>query len=283
MLSEQTVADCVRMACIQEVNAPKPGNVNCFSDGHNMQVQDFIESAHAIAPVMAQPDLGVGEKILAAIKATRSVVSHNTNLGIVLLFAPLCTAIYQCESFEQLPEQLAKVLHQLTVEDAKACYQAIRLAEAGGLGHSTNQDINDEPSVTLFQAMELAKNHDTIAAQYTNNYNEIFHLGLYSLTTAIKYGRSIEWATTFAYLKILSSVPDTLICRKQSREHALAVKKKAGELITEMSRNNSLTKLTDELIAWDNILKKEAVNPGTTADLIAATLLLHQFRSQFTL
>ncbi|HAD32496.1 MAG TPA: triphosphoribosyl-dephospho-CoA synthase, partial [Methylophaga sp.] len=110
MLAEQQIADSVRWACEQEVNAPKPGNVNVWSDGHNMAVQDFLSSAAAIAPVMAQPNLKVGERILQSIKATRKVVDCNTNLGIVLLFAPLCDAIQRCSSFDQLSSELEKTL-----------------------------------------------------------------------------------------------------------------------------------------------------------------------------
>ena len=160
MLSESAIKDAVFWACEQEVKAPKPGNVNCFSDGHNMASDDFIRSAHAIAPIMAKPGLTVGERILHSVQATREVVDCNTNLGIVLLFAPLCTAVQNSEDFSELPEVLQQVLASLTIEDARLCYQAIRMAEAGGMGKSNEQDIADEPTVTLLQAMEMAQNRD---------------------------------------------------------------------------------------------------------------------------
>ena len=218
MLSTNIIQDCILWACEQEVSAPKPGNVNCLSDGHNMQVDDFINSAHAIAPVMSQPDISVGERILQAITATRSVVDCNTNLGIVLLFAPLCVAIQHCKNFEQLPKALEQVLKDLTIDDAKLCYQAIRLAEAGGMGEIKQHDIQSAPTITLKQAMEIAKKRDSIARQYVNNYDEILNIGLPNLTSAINCGESVEWATTFAYLKLLSSIPDTLVIRKQGLE-----------------------------------------------------------------
>ncbi|PCH64224.1 MAG: triphosphoribosyl-dephospho-CoA synthase [Gammaproteobacteria bacterium] len=282
MLSSQEVAECIQWACEQEVAAPKPGNVNCFSGGHNMQVQDFLLSAKAIAPVLANPNLTVGELILQAIQATRTVVNCNTNLGIVLLFAPLCRAIHGCRTFEQLPEALSQILNTLTIDDAKSCYQAIRLADAGGLGKAEKHDIKTIPTINLKQAMALAQKHDTIAKQYLNNYHEIFYIGLPSLTSAINCEESIEWATGLAYLKILSSVPDTLVCRKQSREHASAVSKKAKDLVKKMNNIYRLSHLRNDIIAWDNELKKEAINPGTTADLTAATLLLYAFQSKLS-
>jgi triphosphoribosyl-dephospho-CoA synthase len=280
MLSKHDIEACITWACEQEVAAPKPGNVNCFSDGHNMQVVDFLLSAKAIAPVLAQTDVPVGELILQAIQATRSVVNCNTNLGIVLLFAPLCRAIHSCDTFEELPDALIQVLNALTIEDAKTCYQAIRLADAGGMGKVENQDLQTTPSITLKQAMVLAKNRDSIAKQYQNNFHEIFTIGLPNLTSAIKCEESIEWATALAYLTILSNVPDTLVCRKQSREHANAVSKKAKDLIDKINSINKLSHLKNDVIAWDNELKKEAINPGTTADLTAATLLLYAFQSK---
>jgi triphosphoribosyl-dephospho-CoA synthase len=282
MLSEHDIEACITWACEQEVTAPKPGNVNCFSGGHNMQVDDFLRSAKAIAPILAQTDVPVGELILQAIQATRSVVDCNTNLGIVLLFAPLCRAIHSCDTFEELPDALAHVLDTLTIEDAKVCYQAIRLADAGGMGKVENHDLQTIPSITLKQAMALAQNRDSIAKQYLNNFHEIFMIGLPNLTSAIKCEESIEWATALAYLTILSSVPDTLVCRKQSREHAFAVTKKAKGLTDKMNNINKLSHLKADIIAWDNELKKEAINPGTTADLTAATLLLYAFQSQLT-
>ncbi|HDY85514.1 hypothetical protein LCGC14_1338120 [marine sediment metagenome] len=276
-LSTETITNCIIWACEQEVAAPKPGNVNCYSDGHNMEVQDFIKSARAIAPVMAKKELAVGELILQGIQATRTVVDCNTNLGIVLLFAPLCRAIHRCADFQQLPDELEKVLLSLTVDDAKACYEAIRLADAGGLGSSEQQDIHATPTMNLLQAMKIAEQRDAIAKQYVTNYNDILNIGLPILTSSIKSGESVEWATAFAYLKLLVAVPDTLIRRKQSLEHALEISEVAEKILTKVNENNMLSSFEAEIIIWDNELKKKAINPGTTADLTAATLLVYAF------
>lgn len=278
MPTTNAIQQCIIWACEQEVSAPKPGNVNCFSDAHNMQKQDFINSAHAIAPILSPPNIAIGEMILQAITATRAVVNCNTNLGIVLLFAPLCSAVHHCDQFEQLPAALNTVLNNLTINDAHACYQAIRLAEAGGMGSNDQQDINDIPTITLRAAMALAQDRDLIAAQYLNNYHEIFHIGLPSLTSAINCGESVEWASAFAYLKLLSSIPDTLICRKYGLECAQQVMIKAQQLVDNASENNKLSSVDLDIIAWDNELKQEAINPGTTADLTAASLLLSAFQ-----
>ncbi|MFW5450996.1 MAG: triphosphoribosyl-dephospho-CoA synthase [Methylophagaceae bacterium] len=281
MLNTNQLQQCIIWACEQEVSAPKPGNVNCFSDGHNMAVQNFIDSAHAIAPILAQTNSNVGEMILQAITATRTVVNCNTNLGIVLLFAPLCIAIQNCQKFEQLSHQLKKVLENLTIDDAKKCYQAIRLAEAGGLSEYEQQDINSSPTVTLREAMALAQDRDTIAAQYLNNYHEIFHIGRPNFITAINSGENVEWASAFAYLKLLSNIPDSLICRKQGLECARRIMEEAKKISDKVTDNNHLSGFEAVIIQWDNKLKLKAINPGTTADLTAATLLIYAFEGAF--
>ena len=275
MLSEQQLSNCIQWACEQEVMAPKPGNVNAYSDGHQMQVDDFLRSAAAIAPVMAKPDLTVGQRILQGVIATRRVVDCNTNLGIILLFAPIIQATWQAPDFAGLPAALATVLKNLTVADAEDCYQAIQMAEAGNLGETSEQDIRRKPTVTLREAMFLAQNRDTIARQYVNNYNEVWEIAFKQLTNSLNCGEKVEWATAFAYLNVLSRVPDTLISRKFSWQQAQAVSEQAQLFIAKMNNTTTLRSMQHELRDWDQQLKRLAINPGTTADISAAALLLH--------
>lgn len=277
MLDQASLSNSIVWACTTEVAAPKPGNVNNFSDGHGMSVQQFIDSAHAIAPILSDPQLSIGQMILSAVKATRDVAGCNTNLGIILLFAPLCKAIQQTQQIDQLPKQLAITLDKLDIDDAKKAYQAIRLAQAGGLGQSDQQDIYNEPTVSLKQAMFMAKNRDNIALQYSNNYQQIFQISLVNLTKMINSGESVEWAIAFAYLKLLANMPDSLICRKQGLECANKVKEKAETIVTKVNKNNLLSQFETDITLWDKELKQKAINPGTTADMAAATLLIYAF------
>src|SRR5207249_2622644 len=119
----------------------------------------------AVAPVLETAGRrGVGETILAGVRATRSVVSTNTNLGILLLLSPLAAVSRDTD----LRAGLREVLDGLTVADAAAAYEAIRLAAPGGLGKAPEQDVGDAPSRTLRQVMELAAERDLIARQYAN-------------------------------------------------------------------------------------------------------------------
>lgn len=282
MLSTKQIEQCIIWACVNEVNAPKPGNVNCFSDAKDMQVKDFINSAHAIAPILSNAMLSVGEMILQSILATRQVVDTNTNLGIVLLFAPLCKAAQQATNFDELQVKLAIVLKNLTVDDAIKAYEAIRTAQAGGMGKALDQDIDDTPSVTLLDAMEIAENYDSIAAQYTNNFNDVYEMGVQKLTDALICGESIEWATTFAYLTLINNIPDSLISRKYGSDCAKSVSNKAQKILENLQKNNVLSPSKDEVLTWDKELKKKAINPGTSADLTAATLLVYALRQSLS-
>src|SRR5260370_32114149 len=79
-----------QIACLLEVAARKPGNVHRSADFPDLHLADFRLSATAIVvPLDRAAKIGVGAAIHAAIEATRRVVSTNTNLGIVLLLAPL--------------------------------------------------------------------------------------------------------------------------------------------------------------------------------------------------
>ncbi len=279
VLDNQQIHDSIIWACEQEVSAPKPGNVNCYSGANNMELNDFIKSAHAIASELSQPNKTVGELVFNSITATRMVVNCNTNLGIVLLFAPLCVAIRNCNDITMLPLALEKVVQELTISDAIKTYQAIRLAEPGGMGQSKEQDIDSTPTVSLKKAMEIAKGHDTIAAQYLNNYEEIFEIGLKNLTIAINCGETVEWASAFAYLNLLREIPDTLIIRKKGIKFAQDITVKADKILTKTYKNNVLSHFESDVIELDKELKKKAINPGTTADLTAATLLVYAFQN----
>ncbi|MCX4189932.1 triphosphoribosyl-dephospho-CoA synthase [Methylophaga sp. OBS3] len=275
MLSEQQLTECIKWACEQEVMALKPGNVNPHRDGHQMQLDDFIRSATAIASVMAKRDLTVGQRILQGVIATRKVVDCNTNLGIILLFAPIIEANWQVNSFSELPRAIEKVLKNLTIEDAVDCYQAIQMAEAGNLGESSQQDIRRKPSVTLLEAMNLAENRDSIARQYVNNYKEVWEIAFKELTNSLNCGEKVEWATALAYLNVLSSVPDTLVSRKFSRHKSQEISEQAKLFVEKMNNNSTLSSMQPQLLEWDQHLKCQAINPGTTADICAAALLLH--------
>ena len=107
-LPRNVIAEAYIAACRLEVRTLKPGNVHIFADGHRMTVADFDHSANASAPFIADPALSVGDRILNAVEATFAAVATNTNLGIVLLCAPLAAAAEHCTQRRILCRQPAR-------------------------------------------------------------------------------------------------------------------------------------------------------------------------------
>ena len=256
-----------------ELRALKPGNVTVHNAAHGMCVLDFELSADAIAPVLAQAGLSVGERILGAIQATRRVVDCNTNLGIVLLCAPLVHAALQLRAGHSLRAALSETLGGLEVGDAQLAYEAIRLAEPGGMGVVAEHDISElNPQLTLLQAMRAAARHDGIAYQYVSDYAHVFEVAVPQYYASLARWGSETWATTATYLDLLAAVPDTHIARKFGRQTAQEVSAEASRLAETLDRQGTNKHVLAQLLRFDNELKQKGINPGTTADLTVAAL-----------
>lgn len=266
------VAQAAQIACLLEVSAPKPGNVNRYADFADARYEDFLLSAVAIGPALAAAGrASVGQTIWRAIRDTHRRVRTNTNLGIVLLLAPLAKAALQAGP---LRENLAQVLANLTVEDARLAYAAIRLARPGALGRVDEGDVSEEPRITLLEAMQLARERDAIAREYVSNFAITFEIGYPALRNAWSSTTSPSAAIVEAYLQILAQVPDTLIARKRGIETALQVSHWAAQVLQAGgTRTPEGWQAISEL---DRTLRDEShtLNPGTTADLTTAALFL---------
>jgi triphosphoribosyl-dephospho-CoA synthase len=262
------VAAAFRAACRAELEALKPGNVHVHAPGHGMTVADFLASAEASAPFIADPGRGVGSRILAAVEATRAACGQNTNLGILLLAAPLAAA---AQAGAPLRESLERVLANLTVEDASLAYRAIRLASPGGLGRSERHDVAAEPGVTLLEAMRAAAGRDRIARQYATGFADVLELGVPRLLAGRKAGWSEGWATTATYLAFLAGFPDTHVGRKHGDAAAEAVRRRAAELRPMLDTAADPEALCPVLLALDGEFKSAGLNPGTSADLTVAS------------
>lgn len=267
------VRDAVAAACIAELEALKSGNVHIYADGHGMTVADFRKSAQVTADVLGTPGLSVGDRILRAVEATMRTVGCNTNLGILLLCAPLAQAAHRGHLGPGLRAGLKLVLAALDVEDAQLAYRAIRLANPAGLGASDRHDVADTPKVTLLEAMREAQAHDRIAAQYANDYADVFDLGLVRLRDAVARWNRPEWAPTAVYLGFLSRFPDSHIVRGFGAQAAERVRRKAAVLDRQFQESPDPAAMLDSLMEFDAELKAREQNPGTSADLTVATLL----------
>jgi triphosphoribosyl-dephospho-CoA synthase len=275
MRTAKEIAQLAQMACAWEVCAPKPGNVNRAHDFSDSSFEDFILSAIAIGPAFENASRsGVGRIIRQAAADTRRFVRSNTNLGMILLLAPLAKACLEAPAMNRVRRSLKAILNALSVEDARLAYSAIRLAHPAGLGRVPEADIAEEPSVTLLEAMTLAQDRDSIASEYATGFAITYEISLPALEKALSGGADFSGAIVQAYLTILSRTPDTLIARKNNMETARRVSKLAADTL---KRGGIFTpEGREELEAMDDFLRDpgHTLNPGATADLTAAAIFL---------
>jgi triphosphoribosyl-dephospho-CoA synthase len=217
--------------------------------------------------------LRVGKRIFDAIAATRATVACNTNLGIVLLAAPLAHAALLPANTDDLRIRLEAVLSDLDVTDAELTYQAIRQAAPGGLGRSERHDVESSPQVTLLQAMAEAQDRDAIARAYVTGYLDVFALGVPLAQAALARWNSEEWAMVAVFLGFLARFPDTHVQRKFGRDTALSVSREAAKIETQFQLASHPADCLQQLGQFDQSLKRAGINPGTSADLSVATFL----------
>jgi triphosphoribosyl-dephospho-CoA synthase len=270
-LKPEAIARSFLDACLAELDALKPGNVHRVSDGHRMTIADFVASAEAAAPLIGRQGLALGTRIRLAVEATRRAVGQNTNLGIILLAAPLAGAALDPRSGD-LESRLHRTLQELDVDDAREAYRAIRETKPGGLGETPRHDVASEPEVSLLEAMRVAERRDRIAWNYTHGFADIFTLGLKWLAHGVERWSEPSWAVTRVYLGFLAHLPDTLIERKFGTRTATLVREEAGPIEASLTECQSPEAMTAPLIAFDRALKERGLNPGTSADLTVATL-----------
>jgi triphosphoribosyl-dephospho-CoA synthase len=282
----QSIGQAAQLACVLEVASPKPGNVNRLHDFHDTRYEDFLLSAISIGPAMQSAGrVGVGQTIWRAIQDTHRLVASNTNLGIVLLLAPLAKACFQANKvkFRQpsaeacldlVRKELVLILENLSVRDARLAYRAIRLARPGGLGKSGEADIGQQPAINLLQAMQLAKARDSIAREYATGFDITFEIGYPALKRAWEAQDDPHQAIVQAYLTILARVPDTLIGRKRGAGPARRVSGRAQEVLDA----GGIFSVEGQraIAAFDRELRdaQHAMNPGATADLTTAAVFL---------
>ena len=273
------VAAAAQLACLLEATAPKPGNVSPGRSFGDLTYEDLLISAAAIGgPLAGIGTRPLGTTIRLAIEATRRWTRSNTNLGMVLLLAPLARAALlagkDAVRYSELRDVLRHVLDQTTVDDAREVYAAIRLAAPGGLGHVHQQDVADEPTVTLLEAMRLGAGRDGIAHEYASGFATTFETAVPALRRARSDGLSWNDAIVETFLTTLAATPDSHVARRGGAVLAADVSRRAcsalaaGGVRAEEGRR--------AIADMDRALRdpQHLANPGTTADLTAAAIFV---------
>lgn len=266
------VAAAAQLACLLEASAPKPGNVSPAADFGDTTYEDFLASAVAIGPALAAAgERPLGATIRAAIEATARWARSNTNLGLVLLLAPLARAALR-PGPDPLRRRLSATLAETTVADAADAYAAIRLAAPGGLGGAGDQDVATAPTASLRDVMLLAAARDAVAREYATSFETTFETGAPALARARAEGLSWRDAVVEVYLTLLAAAPDTHIARKLGADAAALVQRRARAVLDAGGIRTAPGR--EAVAALDRALRDEAntLNPGATADLTGAAI-----------
>lgn len=270
-LGPLTDGQCFALAVLMEATVPKPGNVHRGADFEDLAYPDLLVAATLVAPIIESAvEMPLGQTILSAIAATRSAVGTNTNLGTVLLLAPLAKVPVSTP----LRDGVAEVLGDLTAQDTADVYEAIRLARPGGLGSVETADVTGPPPEDLVAAMRLAADRDLIARQYVNNYQDVFETVVPQLVRGLEARLSLSAAIVQLHLELMRQFPDSLIARRRGIEVARESSARAAAVLQSgLPGDEDYHRALAEFDFW---LRSDshARNPGTTADLVAAGLFV---------
>lgn len=267
--ADRFLVTALRVACLLEATARKPGNVHPGAAFADLTYEHFRLAAEVAAPVVARAgSIGVGRAVKMGVEATRAVAPSNTNLGILLLLAPLAAVPFD----QTLTAGIGKVLDRLTVDDARNVYTAISLARPGGMGQVANQDVAGTPTGTLRDVMELATERDRIARQYASGFADVLDFALPRLSRWTDFHACWEQAIIQLHLELLAEFPDTLISRKCGAAVAAEASRRARHVLDAGWPGTAGAER--QLNSFDDWLRSDGNrrNPGTTADLVAATL-----------
>jgi triphosphoribosyl-dephospho-CoA synthase len=268
-LGPLSIGQCAMLATIMEATAPKPGNVHRGADFEDLSYPDFIVAAAVVCPILdTAVMLPLGQTILSAVEATQTAVGTNTNLGTILLIAPLAKVPRTTTLAAGIPE----VLGQLSADDARDVYEAIRAARPGGMGRVETADVAQEAPADLVATMRLAADRDMVARQYAENFHHVLDVVVPRLSRALGTGLSISDAIVHVHLQLMSGFPDSLIARRRGVDVAHKAAALARDVLAAgRPREDAYDEALADLDFWLRADGHQR-NPGTTADLIAAGL-----------
>jgi triphosphoribosyl-dephospho-CoA synthase len=277
----RSVGAWATLAILWEITAPKPGNVHRGADFEDVSYVDFLTAAAVVGPSLERAaEWGVGRTVLTAVRATRDAVASNTNLGTLLLLAPLAAV----STDRALDEGIKPVLAGLTKEDTRQVYEAIQIAQPGGLGNVDWADVRAArpPDIALVAAMEAASARDNVARQYVTEFELVFQTAD-RIAAAVAGQMSLSAAIVHGFLELLAQWPDSLIARKTDLATARDVSNRAAVITDKFTPASD--PYMEAVAQLDFFLRAShhRLNPGTTADLVAAALfvLLREGRLQW--
>lgn len=286
------IAKIAQIASALEVSGyPKPGNVHRTRDYEDMVFEDFVISGIVIGDTIREAcsDVDVenpklGKYILEAVAETDRWIKNNTNLGIVMMTTPIAVAAAISDDFDEIRPNVVKLMANTSVDDACDLYDAINIADAGGMGDQDEYDVASdnakqelrENNQTMYDVLKISAPWDMLAREMTSDMPAVFEIG-YPTYHKLKEEKSMNDACLLTFFTILSQVPDTLISRKYGSDEALKISMMTRDLLNLKDESDFMEKVNE----FDDFLYENHYNPGTTADLTAASIFVSYLKSNF--
>lgn len=293
-MNPELIAKIAQIASVLEVSGhPKPGNVHRTQDFDDMIFEDFLISGIVVGDIMKKAaergkkykddyslhKIRLGEIIKEAVLETDKWIGNNTNLGIIILLAPLSAAAGMSNDVTELRKNVERIMNATTSKDAINLYDAINAADAGGMGEQEELDVADteargriiKEDISMFKVFEMSAKWDLLSKELTTGMPVTFETGFPTFKeTKASYG--LNKATVQTFLTILAQNPDTLISRKYGMDTARIVSADADSIL----QNGGILNAQGELLIrqFDTQLLKNKFNPGTTADITAASIMV---------
>ena len=291
-MKQNEIAKMAQIASVLEVSGyPKPGNVHRTRDFPDMEFEDFIISGIVIGDTIREAcsDVDVenpmlGKYILQAVEETDRWIKNNTNLGIVMMITPIAVAAAISDSFDDIRENIKLLMGNTSVDDACDLYDAINIADAGGMGDQDEYDVASDNAKqelrdngqTMYDVLKISAPWDMLAREMTSDMPAVFEIG-FPTYYELSQNKSKNDACVLTFLTILSHVPDTLISRKYGSDEALKISLMTRDLLKLKDSSD----FGDRLDEFEQYLFENKYNPGTTADLTAASIFVSYLKNYF--
>ena len=262
-------------SCKKDIELIKPGNVNLLSSHKDTKAQDYLDSAILSSEELFNQNYSLGKRILESVNVTRSQVNVNTNLGIILLCAPVIQSYIDFNNLD-LREGIKKTLSTTSIKDTHDLCAAINISSPGGLGDSDMYDTASYPNASIKQIMDYSQEYDRISYQYSHNFSDIFDFIIPKLEFLNQRYESLDISLSLLFIEILAKIPDSHISRKFGDKIAKKTSNNAYDLLKILDREYDPDYLAKALNNLDYEYKKKGINPGTTADLLVASLMIYK-------
>ena len=262
-------------ACSKDVEVIKPGNVNIDYSHIDTSAYDFLRSAHDSCRSLFKKNFTLGERIYHSVIDSRKNTDVNTNLGIIILTAPIVHSLIHSTK-NTFRSSLKDVIKKSRLSDTELLCKAINFVNPGGLGEKDDMNTHSLPRVTLGEIMDKSAYYDRLSYQYSTGYSDILDFVVPRIVEHKKNIENTDFLLSLVFLEILCEIPDTHISRKFNEKIAKKTSNEACDLIKIINTERSRKKAISRICQLDYEYKNKGINPGTTADLLLSGVMIER-------